>query len=174
MLFFRIICLLSFCFGLQFLEAKFKLKCVVQLKGDPDFYTYTQQGSLDFVVRGPWPWNDSDTFTEMIGRARQFIASKRELNQHQNILLWEALADTISAHTRGYMKNHKAILEDGTVVYYSDKGVALNRESDGAFYYFFVFPADGSMHYGKRSANQLPTADRFDWRENNDSLRQLK
>lgn len=146
-----------------------RILCLEKLSGDPDLYIYMHESNLDRVIRGEWPWKDSDGFQQMIGRARDFIVSKTNLTQDQNVRLWEAYADRISFHTRGHMKSYKETLSDGTVVFYSG-----NHQDRTAFYYFFAFPVDGSMHYGRRSADLMPTDRGFNWKNGNESLRQLK
>lgn len=164
---------IGLCLGSFSADAKNKL-CHLVLTEEPNFYIYLQEGNLDHVVRGSYPWKDDDGFREMIGRARDYISNMKSLSQKQNTQLWEALAERISHHTSGYMKNHKAFLSDGSVAYYSDAGRFLGKEDTEKFYYYFVFPPDASMHYARRSASTLPNAPDFDWRSGNDSIRRLK
>lgn len=170
--FFKFLCLSIFLCDISTTQAK--SNCVNHLQGDPDLYIYTQDGNMDKVLRGEWPWSNRDGFPEMIGRARAFIASKDKLNQKQNTALWEAFAERISFHTRGYMKNHKTTLEDRTVVFYSEPSDTRLSHDSKSFYYFLAFPPDGSMHYGKRQATELPTEPDFNWQIGNENLRKLK
>lgn len=169
--------LLTLSFSCYPLYAK-KDPCVGSLAATPkeeaNFYIYLQEGNLDRIIRGEFPWSNDDDFQKMIGRAREHIASMKGLSQKQNIQLWEAYVERISHYTSGYMKNHKAVQSDGTVIFYSDSGRFLNQNRIDFFYYYFAFPPDASMFYAKRNASTLPNEPNFEWRNGNDSLVQLK
>ncbi len=141
--------------------------------GVDNFYIYLQEGNLDAIIRGSYPWSDREGPPVFVRRAREFIASKKELSQQQNIRLWEAFVERVSYYSQGHMKNFKLTRNDGTVIYYSDLLGKIDGVG-GTHFHYFAFTPDGSMYYGTKKAKYFPMTSAQRWMSANEEFQKLK
>ena len=141
--------------------------------GVDNFYIYLQEANLDAVIRGTYPWSDREGPPIFVKRAREYIASKKELSQKQNIDLWEAFVERVSFYSQGHMKNFKLTRNDGTILYYSDLLGKVNGEG-GTHFHYFAFTPDGAMYYGTKKAKYFPMNSSHNWLTANEEFKQLK